>query len=134
MPRWPPGRMQPPLRARSFLSDQQCRSLSASAIRPVRHSVPLWLSIVARPHEVGLVDSWRADSLSRSMARSRNYPMCKNTLLGVILELRFPRDLRGDRMKRFVERIDRGQSTLFPECVEDWISEDNPVRVIDVFV
>src|SRR5437764_10564473 len=37
-------------------------------------------------------------------------------------------------MKRFVEGIDRGQSTLFPECVEDWISEDNPVRVIDVFV
>ena len=37
-------------------------------------------------------------------------------------------------MKRFVEGIDRGQSTLFPECVEDWISEDNPVRVIEVFV
>src|SRR5436305_14523298 len=37
-------------------------------------------------------------------------------------------------MKRFVEGIDRGQSTLFPECVEDWINEDNPVRVIDVFV
>ena len=37
-------------------------------------------------------------------------------------------------MKRFVEGIDRGQSTLFPECVEDWISEDNPVRVIDVLV
>ena len=37
-------------------------------------------------------------------------------------------------MKRFVEGIDRGQSTLFPECVEDWISEGNPVRVIDVFV
>jgi transposase len=37
-------------------------------------------------------------------------------------------------MKRFIEGVDRGQSTLFPECVEDWISEDNPVRVIDVFV
>src|SRR5215472_9482726 len=40
----------------------------------------------------------------------------------------------GDRMKRFIEGADRGQSTLFPECVEDWIGEDNPVRVIDVFV
>src|SRR5512144_1913256 len=39
-----------------------------------------------------------------------------------------------DRMKRFVEGADRGQSTLFPECLEDWIGEDNPVRVIDVFV
>ena len=37
-------------------------------------------------------------------------------------------------MKRFVERTDREQSTLFPECLEDWIHEDNPVRVIDVFV
>ena len=37
-------------------------------------------------------------------------------------------------MKRFVEGVDRSQSTLFPECLEDWIIEDNPVRVIDVFV
>ena len=37
-------------------------------------------------------------------------------------------------MKRFIESADRGQSTLFPECVEDWIGEDNPVRVIDVLV
>jgi len=37
-------------------------------------------------------------------------------------------------MKRFVEGVDRGQSTLFPESVEDWVGEDNPVRVIDVFV
>jgi len=37
-------------------------------------------------------------------------------------------------MKRFVEGVDRGQSALFPECLEDWIDEDNPVRVIDVFV
>jgi transposase len=37
-------------------------------------------------------------------------------------------------MRRFVEGTDRGQSTLFPECVEDWIGEDNPVRVVDAFV
>jgi hypothetical protein len=37
-------------------------------------------------------------------------------------------------MKRFVECQDRGQSTLFPECLEDWIDADNPVRVIDAFV
>ena len=37
-------------------------------------------------------------------------------------------------MRRFVEGMDRVQSTLFPECLEDWIGEDNPVRVIDVFV
>jgi len=37
-------------------------------------------------------------------------------------------------MRRFVEGMDRVQSTLFPECLEDWIGENNPVRVIDVFV
>jgi transposase len=37
-------------------------------------------------------------------------------------------------MKRFVEGQDRGQSTLFPECLADWIDENNPVQVIDVYV
>ena len=37
-------------------------------------------------------------------------------------------------MKRFVEGIDRSQSTLFPDRLEDWIDDDNLVRVVDVFV
>jgi len=37
-------------------------------------------------------------------------------------------------MKRFIEGTDRSQSTFLPEALEDWIEEDNPVRVIDVFV
>jgi transposase len=37
-------------------------------------------------------------------------------------------------MKRFIEGTDRGQSALFPEYLEDWIGEDNPVRAIDAFV
>lgn len=37
-------------------------------------------------------------------------------------------------MGRFVVGTDRDQATLFPPCLEDWIAEDNPVRVIDVFV
>ncbi len=37
-------------------------------------------------------------------------------------------------MKRFIEGEDRGQSTLFPERLDEYIGEDNPVRVIDVFV
>src|SRR6266536_6341868 len=37
-------------------------------------------------------------------------------------------------MRRFVEGADREQITLFPECLEDWIDEENSVRVIDVFV
>src|SRR6476619_7622277 len=37
-------------------------------------------------------------------------------------------------MKRFVEEADRGQWTLLPECLDDFIDESNPVRVIDAFV
>jgi hypothetical protein len=39
----------------------------------------LRLSMIAKSHEVDLVDTWRADSQSLSVARrARNYPMCKN--------------------------------------------------------
>jgi transposase len=37
-------------------------------------------------------------------------------------------------MKRFVEGTERGQSTMLPECLDDWIDESNPVRAVDAFV
>jgi transposase len=37
-------------------------------------------------------------------------------------------------MKRFIEGGERSQITLLPECLDDYIAEDNPVRVVDVFV
>ena len=37
-------------------------------------------------------------------------------------------------MKRFVEGVGRAQSTLLPASIDDYVSEDNPVRVVDVFV
>jgi len=37
-------------------------------------------------------------------------------------------------MKRFIEGENRGQSTLFPERLDEYIAEDHAVRVIDVFV
>jgi transposase len=37
-------------------------------------------------------------------------------------------------MKRFIQSVDRTQSTLFPEHLDDYVAEDNPVRVVDVFV
>lgn len=43
-------------------------------------------------------------------------------------------DARGVSMKRFVEGEDRAQSTLFPERLDDYIADDNPVRAIDAFV
>jgi len=37
-------------------------------------------------------------------------------------------------MSRFIEGTHRPQSTLFPERIEDYITETNPVKVIDAFV
>jgi len=37
-------------------------------------------------------------------------------------------------MPRFIEEDSRTQSTLFPESLEDYIADDNPIRVIDAFV
>lgn len=37
-------------------------------------------------------------------------------------------------MKGFVQGVDRQQTTLLPECLDDWVDESNPVRAVDVFV
>jgi hypothetical protein len=40
----------------------------------------------------------------------------------------------GTIMKRFIEGETRTQVTLLPECLDDYVAEENPVRVVDVFV
>jgi transposase len=40
----------------------------------------------------------------------------------------------GEVMKGFVQGADRQQTTLLPECLDDWVDESNPVRAVDVFV
>lgn len=37
-------------------------------------------------------------------------------------------------MKRFIEGASRTQSTLLPECLDDYIAEDNPVRAVEAFI
>src|SRR5262250_753037 len=37
-------------------------------------------------------------------------------------------------MKRFVEGRDRSQLILLPECLDDYVREDNPVRIVDAFI
>lgn len=37
-------------------------------------------------------------------------------------------------MKRFIQGEHRGQSTLLPESLDDYVSDTNPVRIVDVFV
>ncbi|WP_310678180.1 transposase, partial [Burkholderia multivorans] len=37
-------------------------------------------------------------------------------------------------MKRFIQEKDRNQTTLLPECLDDYVDDDNPARVIEAFV
>ena len=37
-------------------------------------------------------------------------------------------------MKRLVEGEDRRPATLLPDCLDEYVADDNPVRVIEVFV
>jgi hypothetical protein len=37
-------------------------------------------------------------------------------------------------MARYLESENRQQTQLLPDCLEDYVSEDNPVRVVDVFI
>jgi hypothetical protein len=37
-------------------------------------------------------------------------------------------------MHRFIDGEDRMQQALLPHCLEDYVSEENPVRVIEVFI
>ena len=37
-------------------------------------------------------------------------------------------------MTRFIEGLDRTQTTLLPECIDDYVGEESPVRAIDTFI
>ncbi|MNJ73231.1 hypothetical protein D3C77_699980 [compost metagenome] len=37
-------------------------------------------------------------------------------------------------MKRFIDETSRTQVSLLPECLDDFVVEDNPVRVVEAFV
>ena len=37
-------------------------------------------------------------------------------------------------MKRFVQGEARTQMSLLPECLDDYVTEDNPVRVVEAFI
>src|SRR5665811_1211440 len=61
---------------------------------------------------------------------SRECPrLCENPI-----DAMMPLLNRGGMMKGFVQGADRQQTTLLPECLDDWVDESNPVRAVDVFV
>ena len=56
-------------------------------------------------------------------------PVCVKTP-----NLVFSLGVRGIGMKRFVEGQNRSQLILLPDCLDDYVGEDNPVRIVDAFI
>ena len=54
---------------------------------------------------------------------------CENAQSGIL-----PPGFGGTGMKRFVEGQDRSQLILLPECLDDYVGEENPLRVVDGFI
>src|SRR5260370_34751707 len=59
---------------------------------------------------------------------------CGSRLCENLTDAMIPLLNRGGMMKGFVQGADRQQTTLLPECLDDWVDESNPVRAVDVFV
>jgi hypothetical protein len=66
--------------------------------------------------------------LARPNVRFGSRP-CENPI-GAMVSLAESRGM----MRGFVQGADREQTTLLPECLDDWVGESNPVRAVDVFV
>src|ERR1035437_9497591 len=56
--------------------------------------------------------------------------LCEKPIDAMILLLNW----RGGRGTGLVQGADRQQTTLLPECLDDWVGESNPIRAVDVFV
>ena len=37
-------------------------------------------------------------------------------------------------MQGFVQGADRQQTTLLPECLDDWVDEGNSIRAVDAYI
>src|SRR5436853_2193137 len=86
--------------------------------------------------------TWLASS--RAESGRADYPMCENgTRLRCRGGFRVERycfrilkawGLRGLVMHRFIDGEDRMQQALLPHSLEDYVGEENPVRVVEVFI
>src|SRR5262249_42753608 len=82
----------------------------------------------------GLGPMWVATPSSQWTCTTYSLPVSRRTCVktpNLVLSLS---GFWGTGMKRFVEGQDRSQLTLLPECLDDYVGEDNPVRIVDAFI
>src|SRR5213082_646470 len=126
-----------PPRSQRCLKRSEHKQRSSGARRPMQRIDPRSVSPGIKPQR----QTWLASS--RAESGRADYPMCGNgTRLRCpdgfhvhrscfrILKL----GLRGLAMHRFIDGEDRMQQALLPHSLEDYVGEENPVRVIEVFI
>src|SRR6266480_6852607 len=123
----------PPL-ARSWCAEKPCQCNStASTFLPERGSPINSLRLLPRPNQEAHLAGENSKEAAWGRKRSSHVcigsRLCKNPVDAMIPLLN-----RGGLMKGFVQGVDRQQTTLLPECLDDWVGESNPIRAVDVFV
>src|SRR5258708_9902392 len=126
-PAWPVKSKSPRPRYKSFAACIPISRLPGSRTRyrssTTRTGSTIWKASVAPAWvSVGSRKPIRLDVRSGSR-------LCEN-----LTDAMIPLLNRGGMMKGFVQGADRQQTTLLPECLDDWVEESNPVRAVDVFV
>src|SRR5436190_6855888 len=126
-----------PPRSQRCLKHSEHKQRSSGARRPMQRIDPRSVSPGIKPQR----QTWLASS--RAESGRADYPMCGNgTRLRYQGGFRVVRycfrilklGLRGLAMHRFIDGEDRLQQTLPPNSLEDYVSEQNPVRLVEVFI
>ena len=71
---------------------------------------------------------------ARLCGNSRRFAVLPDSALGAAALESRGLGFGGLAMHRFIDGEDRMQRTLLPNSLEDYVSEENPVRVIEVFI
>src|ERR1700722_18702017 len=119
----PQDRSRPRPLARPALPGPPRRLMSASTTRPIRHSIPLSLSIVARPLVAGLISSWRADSQAFVWLDAGITPCCKS---------RFDEGAKNSEGSTRSFRVEiGGTSPPYKKLMGDPCSATEVIRIVD---
>src|SRR5262249_29832144 len=82
----------------------------------------------------GLGPMWIATPSSQWTCTTYSLPVSRRTRVKTRKSWCSSRGFGGSGMKRFIEGQDRRQLILLPDCLDDYVGEDNPVRVVDAFI